>query len=168
MTGESITVTDPRFCDQVVQAGPIALVIDPMGRIIGHEVDHLDSHRLWRQFLTDVIGTDVTEVTGSSGRSVARFYLWRSIGRGASGASAQLNATAMMLLADYQDDATFDATPVFGTVVLTGLNERTWAPEPLTADQRRSAAAAIIAAERYAQAVTAVLRDGGRADTDRR
>lgn len=155
---DPIGVTDPHFSQRLTEAGPITLVIDAAGHITGHNAHHLVSADDWWQFLAQAIGTTVTESTSARSQSRARFSLWRSIGYSPAADGDRLNTAATMLMADQAGLPLSEATPVFGTVVLTGFDEHNWLPTPLDRDQRVAAAEALVTAERYAQTVIAVLK----------
>lgn len=157
-TDDPIGVTDPHFSQRLTEAGPIALVIDAAGGITDHDVSDLDSLDDWWQFLTQAIGTTVTESTGTHGQPRARLHLWRSIGYSPAADGDRLNTAATMLMADQAGLPLSEATPVYGTAVLTGFDEQHWLPTPLDHDQRAAAAEALVGAERYAQTVIAVLK----------
>lgn len=152
-------VTDPRFGRRITEAGPIALSIAATGVIASHAVDHFEGADAWWRFLIRTIGTSITESSGACGQAGPPFRMWRSIGHSPAEDGDRLNVAATLLLADHAGVPLIEATPVFGTVVLTGFDEHAWLPAPLGRSQRAAAAEAIAAAQHYTQMVVAAVND---------
>lgn len=129
-TARHIAWTDPRFREGLAAIADPVFVIGPDHRVHVHdavtELGLADDHRAWLAFIDDATGGSAETVFKLRGCS---YYLNSDDYRRAD--PARFNRLATMLMAHDQGVQTHHAAPLFGTVVVTGYQPRTYLPRPL-------------------------------------
>lgn len=162
-TPTHVAVTDPRFREAVAATTDPVLVIHLGNKVdirdAAKELELGDDHRAWLAFIDEAVGGSAETVIKSY-RGGYSFYLNSEDYHQAE--RDRFNPVATMLLASADGVQLQHATPMFGTVVVTGFHPKTLLPRPLDGAQMLANLDMLVANERLAQAVIESL-DGASA-----
>lgn len=161
-----VAIDDPLFRDALAGNPRPIMVIELERHVTLYNCDTIglgDDHRDWYAFFDKVTGGDTDTVFKfrPSGHS---YYL--NTGDYHRADPDRFNPVAAMLIANETRTPLQHGTPVFGPVVLTGFNLRTYEPKPLDAEKLISAWDAMVEQEKFAKAKIAELEAAEAASTE--
>jgi len=152
-----VAIDDPVFRDTLAVVARPIMVIDLERHVTLYDCDKVglgDDHRDWFAFFDKVTGGDADTVFKFRASGHAYFCNTADYHRADP---ERFNAVAAMLIANETRTPFQHGTPVFGPVVLTGFNLRTYEPKALDGEKLLSAWDAMVENEKLAKAKIAEL-----------
>jgi hypothetical protein len=161
-----VSIDDPLFRATLATNERPIMVLDLERHVTIYNCDTIglgDDHRDWYAFFDKVTGGDCDTVFRFS-HSGHSYFCNTAEDRRAD--PERFNAVAAMLIASETRTPFQYGRPVFGPVILSGFNLRTYEPKPLDAEKLLSAWDAMVEQEKLAKAKIAELEAAEAASTE--
>lgn len=152
-----VAIDDPVFRETLADNARPIMVIGLERHVTLYDCDKIGlgkDHRDWYAFFDKITGGDADTVFKFRSSGHAYFCNTADYHRADP---ERFNAVAAMLIANETRTPLQHGTPVFGPVVLTGFNLRSYEPTPLDAEKLLSAWDAMVENEKIAKAKIAEL-----------
>jgi len=161
-----VELDDPHFRDALADSPRPIMVIGLERHVTLYNCDTIglgDDHRDWYAFFDKITGGDADTVFRYRSSGHAYFCNTADYHRADP---KRFNPVAAMLIANETRTPIQHGNPVFGPVVLTGFNLRTYEPKPLDPEKLLSAWDAMMENEKVAKAKIAELEAAEAASTE--